>query len=183
MDGGVERSCARSLRFPSRREVISRSHPCSCRTSLKVLPLGCKWSNECRMALLYLSISLLSRFMHPIKILSFEGRERDKKKEEKKERKKEQKRTNKGLSKIFRDGPRNDRIKKRERKRRRREEDTSVVLSSLIGTRPVLSARCQSIIENARRLDERRRDRHRYIYIYDPTRQNSQLQESVRIST
>lgn len=73
--------------------------------------------------------------------------------------------------------------KKRERKRRRREEDTSVVLSSLIGTRPVLSARCQSIIENARRLDERRRDRHRYIYIYDPTRQNSQLQESVRIST
>lgn len=28
-----------------------------------------------------------------------------------------------------------------------------------------------------------RRDRHRYIYIYDPTRQNSQLQESVRIST
>lgn len=36
------------------------------------------------MALLYLSISLLSRFMHPIKIFSFEGRERDKKKEEKK---------------------------------------------------------------------------------------------------
>lgn len=60
------------------------------------------------MALLYLSISLLSRFMHPIKILSFEGRERDKKKGRKKERKKEQKRTNKGLSKIFRDGPRND---------------------------------------------------------------------------
>lgn len=57
------------------------------------------------MALLYIYPFLSSpRFMHPIKILSFEGRE----KKERKEKKKEKKRTNKGLSKIFRHGPRND---------------------------------------------------------------------------
>lgn len=79
-----------------------------------------------------------------------------------------------------------DKKKERERGKASRRGRGSVVLSGLIGTRSVLSARCQSIIENARRLDERRRDRHRYIYIHlyiRPTRQNSQLQESVRIST
>lgn len=138
MDGGVERSCARSLRFPSRREVISRSHPCSCRTSLKVLPFGCKWSNECRMALLYLS----SPFMHPIKILSFEGREKDKKKKRgtKKKRKKKNERI---LSKIFCTVLVMMDKKEREREKRRREEDKRGLIWSyrnsvgFIGTLPI----------------------------------------------
>lgn len=54
------------------------------------------------------SISILSSsFMHPIKILSFEGREKDKKKEKRnKEKKKEKKRTN-TLENLLH-GPRND---------------------------------------------------------------------------
>lgn len=58
-----------------------------------------------------------------------------------------------------------DKKKERERGKASRRGRGSVVLSGLIGTRSVLSARCQSIIENARRLDERRRDRHRYIHL------------------
>lgn len=76
-----------------------------------------------------------------------------------------------------------DKKKERERGKASRRGRGSVVLSGLIGTRSVLSARCQSIIENARRAEKRSASIYTSIYIYDPTRQNSQLQESVRIST
>lgn len=109
------------------------------------------------------SISILSSpFMHPIKILSFEEREKDKKKKRgtKKKRKKKNERI---LSKIFCTVLVMMDKKERERERKGAAKRTSVVLSGLIGTRSVLSARCQSIIENARRLDEKR---SASIYIY-----------------
>lgn len=131
---------------------------------------------------IYLSFPLLSSFYASDKNSFFRG-ERKKKKEKKKRKRKNEriKDSRKSFATVL---VMTDK-KKRERERGKasRRGRGSVVLSGLIGTRSVLSARCQSIIENARRAEKRSASIYTSIYIYDPTRQNSQLQESVRIST
>lgn len=113
---------------------------------------------------IYLSFPLLSSFYASDKNSFFRG-ERKKKKEKKKRKRKNEriKDSRKSFATVL---VMTDKKKERERGKASRRGRGSVVLSGLIGTRSVLSARCQSIIENARRLDERRRDRHRYIYIH-----------------
>lgn len=130
---------------------------------------------------IYLSFPLLSSFYASDKNSFFRG-ERKKKKEKKKRKRKNEriKDSRKSFATVL---VMTDKKKERERGKASRRGRGSVVLSGLIGTRSVLSARCQSIIENARRAEKRSASIYTSIYIYDPTRQNSQLQESVRIST
>lgn len=90
------------------------------------------------------SISILSSpFMHPIKILSFEGREKDKKKKKRGTKKKRKKKNERILSKIFCTVLVMMDKKEKEREKRRREEDKRGLIWSyrnsvgFIGTLPI----------------------------------------------
>lgn len=126
------------------------------------------------------SISILSSpFMHPIKILSFEGREKDKKRKE--EQRKKERKNERILSKIFCTVLVMMDKKEREREKapRRGQAWSYLVLSELGRFYRHAANRSLKTLQGSTSGEEIGID----IYIYDPARQNSQLQESVRIST
>lgn len=110
------------------------------------------------------SISILSSpFMHPIKILSFEGREKDKKKKKRGTKKKRKKKNERILSKIFCTVLVMMDKKEREREKapRRGQAWSYLVLSELGRFYRHAANRSLKTLEGSTR-----RDRHRYIYIY-----------------
>lgn len=126
------------------------------------------------------SISILSSpFMHPIKILSFEGREKDKKRKE--EQRKKERKNERILSKIFCTVLVMMDKKEREREKapRRGQAWSYLVLSELGRFYRHAANRSLKTLQGSTSGEEIGID----IYIYDSARQNSQLQESVRIST
>lgn len=109
------------------------------------------------------SISILSSpFMHPIKILSFEGREKDKK-EKRGTKKKRKKKNERILSKIFCTVlvMMDKKERKREKAPRRGQAWSYLVLSELGRFYRHAANRSLKTLEGSTR-----RDRHRYIYIY-----------------